>query len=56
MSTFHYNDDSSNHGLELKNAQPDYKLYGEEMGAPITEDIILKAKGPSADDLCPHLF
>jgi hypothetical protein len=41
--------------LELKNAQLDYKLSGEQMGVPITEDIVGRAKRPSVDDLFPYL-
>jgi hypothetical protein len=43
----HYNDDTSELGLELKKAQHDYKMYGEKMGVPITEDIAARAKRPS---------
>jgi hypothetical protein len=52
----HYNDNSSKLGLELKKAQLDYKLYGEQTGVPITEDIVVRAKRPSVDDLFPYLF
>ncbi len=52
----HYNDDSSKLGLELKKARLDYKLYGEQMGVPITEDIVVRAKRLSDDDIFPYLF
>jgi hypothetical protein len=54
--TSHYNDDSSELGLELKKAQLDYKLYCEQMGVPITEDFVIRAKGPSVDDIFLYLF
>jgi hypothetical protein len=52
----HYNDDASELGLELKKAQHDYQLYGEKMGVPITEDIVVRAKRPSVDDVFPYFF
>jgi hypothetical protein len=52
----HYNDDSTELGLELKKAQQHYKQYGEHMGVPVTEDIVCRAKRPSVDDIFPYLF
>jgi hypothetical protein len=53
---FHYNDDTTELGMELKKAQLDYKQYGEHMGVPVTEDIVCRAKKPSVDDTFPYLF
>ncbi len=52
----HYNDDTSELGLELKKAQQDYKTYGEKMGVPITEELVVNAKRPSVDDQFPSFF
>jgi hypothetical protein len=52
----HYNDDMSELGLELKKAQQDYKKYGEKMGVPITEELFVKSKRPSVDNLFPYFF
>ena len=52
----HYNDDSTDLGFELKQAQLHYKQYGEEMGVPVTDEIIYTAKRPSVDDIFPFLF
>ena len=52
----HYNYDTSGLGLELKKAQQDYKMYGEKMGVPITEELVVKAKRPSVDDQFPYFF
>jgi hypothetical protein len=52
----HYNDDTSELGLELKKAQHDYKMHGEKMGVPIIEDIVARAKRPSVDDVFPYFF
>ena len=52
----HYSDDSTELGLELKKAQLHYKQYGEQMGVPVTEDIVCRAKRPSVDDIFPYLF
>ena len=45
----HYNDDSTDLGSELKQAQLHYKQYGEEMGVTVTDEIISTAKRPSVD-------
>ena len=52
----HYNDDSTDLGLEVKKAQLHYKQYGEQMGVPVTEDIVCRAKRPSVDDIFLYLF
>ena len=52
----HYNDDSTDLGFELKQAQLHYKQYGEEMGVPVTDLIVSTAKRPSVDDIFPFLF
>ena len=52
----HYNNDLTEHVLELKKAQLHYKQYGEHMGVPVTEDIVCRAKRPSVDDIFPYLF
>jgi hypothetical protein len=52
----HYNDDTSELGLELKKAQQDYKMYGEKMGVSITEELVVKAKRPSVEDQFPYFF
>jgi hypothetical protein len=52
----HYNDDMSKLGLELKKAQQDYKMYGEKMGVPTTEELVAKAKRPSVDNQFPYFF
>ena len=52
----HYSDDSTELGFELKKAQLHYKLYGEQMGVPVTEDIVRSAQRPSVDDIFPYLF
>jgi len=51
----HYNNDSTDLGLEVKKAQLHYKQYGEQMGVPVTEDIVCRAKRPSVDDIFPYL-
>ncbi len=40
----------------MKKAQHDYKMYGEKIGVPITEDIVARAKRPSVDDVFPYFF
>ena len=52
----HYDDDSTELGFELKKEQLHYKQYGEQMGVPVTEDIVCRAKRPSVDDIFPYLF
>jgi len=52
----HYNDDSTELGVELRKAQLHYKQYGEQMGVPVTDDIVSRAKRPSVDDIFPFLF
>jgi hypothetical protein len=52
----HYNDDTSELGMELKKAQYDYKMYGEKMGVPSTEDIDARAKRPSVDNVFPYFL
>jgi len=52
----HYNDDSTDLGFELKQAQLHYKQYGEEMGVPVTDEIVSTTKRPSVDDIFPFLF
>ncbi len=52
----HYNDDTSELGLEFKKAQQDSKMYGEKMGVPITEELVVKSKRPSVDDQFPYIF
>ena len=52
----HYNDDSTDLGFELKQAQLHYKQYGEEMGVPVTDEIISTEKRPCVDDMFPFLF
>jgi hypothetical protein len=52
----HYNDDTSELGLELKKAQQDYEINGEKMGVPITEELVVKAKRPSVDNQFPYFF
>jgi hypothetical protein len=49
----HYNDDSTELGVELRKAQLHYKQYGEQMGVPVTDDIVSRAKRPSVDDIFP---
>jgi len=56
MCASHYNDDSTDLGSELKQAQLHYKQYGEEMGVPVTNEIISTAKRQSVDDMFPFLF
>jgi len=46
----HYNDDSTDLVFELKQAQLHYKQYGEEMGVPVTDEIVSTAKRRSVDD------
>ena len=36
----YYNDDSTDLGFELKQAQLHYKQYGDEMGVPVTDEIV----------------
>jgi hypothetical protein len=43
-ASHHYND-STELGLELKKAQLLYKQYGEQMGVPVTDDIVCRGKG-----------
>jgi hypothetical protein len=31
-------------------------MYGEKMGVPITEELVVKAKRPNVDDQFPYLF
>jgi hypothetical protein len=52
----HYNDDSTDLGFELKQAQLHYKQYGEEMGVPVTDEIVSTTKRQSVDDIFPFLF
>ena len=52
----HYNDDSTVLGFELRKAQLHYKQYGENMGVPVTDDIVSLAKRSSVDDNFPFLF
>jgi hypothetical protein len=52
----HYNDYSTDLRFELKQAQLHYKQYGEEMGVPVTDEIVSTAKRPSVDDIFPFLF
>jgi hypothetical protein len=52
----HYNDDSTDLGFELKQAQLHYKQYGEEMGDPVTDEIVSTTKRQSVDDIFPFLF
>ena len=52
----HDNDDSTDLGFELKQAQLHYKQYGEEMGVPVTDEIVSTATRPSVDDIFPFLF
>lgn len=52
----HYDDDSTELGFELKKEQLHYKQYGEQMGVPVTEDIVCSAQRPSVDDIFPYLF
>jgi hypothetical protein len=52
----HYNNDSTDLGLELKKAQLHFKQYGEQMGVPVTNDMVCRAKRPSVDDNFPYLF
>jgi len=52
----HYDDDSTELGFELKKEQLHYKQYGEQMGVPVTEDIVCRAQRPSVDDFFPYLF
>jgi hypothetical protein len=56
INASHYNDDTSELGLELKKAQHDYKMYGEKIGLPITEDIVARAKRPSVDNVFSYFF
>jgi hypothetical protein len=52
----HYNDDSTDLGFELKQAQLHYKQYGEEMGVPVTDKIVSTTKRQNVDDIFPFLF
>jgi hypothetical protein len=52
----HYDDDSTEIGFELKKEQLHYKQYGEQMGVPVTEEIVCRAQRPSDDDIFPYLF
>ena len=52
----HYNDDSTDLGFELKQAQLHYKQYGEEMGVPVTDEIVSTTRRQSVDDIFPFLF
>jgi hypothetical protein len=51
-----YNDDSTDLGFELKKAQLHFKQYGEQMGVPVTDEMVCRAKRPSVDDNFPYLF
>jgi hypothetical protein len=42
-------------GLEIKKAQIEYERY-EDMGIPVTEELIIKANQPSSADKFPYLF
>jgi len=52
----HYNDDSTDLGFELKKAQLHFKQYGEQMGVPVRDEMICRAKRPSVDDKFPYMF
>jgi hypothetical protein len=52
----HYNDDASELVLELKKAQQDYKMYGQQLGVSITEELVVKAKRPSVGNQFPYFF
>jgi hypothetical protein len=52
----HYDNDSTELGFELKKEQLNYKQYGEQMGVPVTEEIVCRAQRPSVDDIFPYLF
>jgi len=52
----HYDDDSTELGFELKKEQLHKKQYGEQMGVPVTEDIVCRAQRPCVDDIFPYLF
>ena len=52
----HYNDGSTELGFELRKAQLHFKQYGENMGVPVTDDIVFLAKRSSVDDNFPFLF
>ena len=55
--TSYYSNDSTELGLfELRKAQLHFKQYGEQMGVPVTDDIVSRAKRPSVDDIFPFLF
>ena len=54
--TSHYDDVSTEIGFELKKEQLHYKQYGEQMGVPVTEEIVCRAQRPSDDDIFPYLF
>ena len=51
-----YNNDSTDLGLELKKAQLHFKQYIEQMGVPVADDIVCRAKRPSVDDNVSYLF
>jgi hypothetical protein len=44
--TSHYNDNNCELGLEIKKAKMEYQRY-EDMGIPVTEELIIKANQPS---------
>jgi ribosomal protein L29 len=52
----HYDNDSTEIGFELKKEQLHYKQYGEQMGVPVTDEIVFRAQRPSDDDIFPYLF
>ena len=52
----HYNDDSTDLGFELKKAQLHFKQYGEQMGVPVRDEMVCRAKRPSVDDNFPYMF
>ena len=52
----HYDDDSTEIGFELKKEQLHYKQYGEQMGVPVTDEIVFRAQRPSDNDIFPYLF
>ncbi len=48
--TSNYNNDSTDLCLEFKKAQLHFTQYGEQMGVPVKDDIVCRAKRPSVND------
>jgi hypothetical protein len=65
INASYYNNDSTDLSLELKKMVSQFTKNrtcsspaknGEQMGVPVTDDIVCRAKRPSVDDNFPYLF